>query len=212
MSDIIGIMGGTFNPVHYGHLIAAEEALNFLDLEKILFIPNSIPPHKNDPDLISGKHRLEMLKLAIASNPKFEVSDIELKRSGPSYSIDTVEELIKIYKDKSFVFITGLDAVLNSEWHRFDDLLGKLTYFLTIERSGLSFESLENKMKPLKNREKILFLSIPGVNISSSDIRFRVEEGKSIRYLVPDEVSDYIYRHKFYTKNKESNSPYVGVR
>ena len=94
MSDIIGIMGGTFNPVHYGHLIAAEEALNFLNLEKILFIPNSIPPHKNDPELISGKHRLEMLKLATASNPKFEVSDIELKRSGPSYSIDTVEELI----------------------------------------------------------------------------------------------------------------------
>ena len=75
MSDI-GIMGGTFNPVHYGHLIAAEEALNFLNLEKVLFIPNSIPPHKHDPELISGEYRLEMLKLAIASNPKFEVSDI----------------------------------------------------------------------------------------------------------------------------------------
>ena len=120
--------------------------------------------------------------------------------------------VITVYKDKSFVFITGLDAVLNCEWHRFDELLGKLTYFLTIERSGLSFESLEKKMKPLKNREKILFLSIPGVNISSTDIRFRVEEGKSIRYLVPDEVSDYIYKNKFYTKNKESNSPYFGVR
>ncbi len=211
MSDI-GIMGGTFNPVHYGHLIAAEEALNFLNLEKVLFIPNSIPPHKHDPELISGEYRLEMLKLAIASNPKFEVSDIELKRSGPSYSIDTVDELIKTYKDKSFVFITGLDAVLNSEWHRFDELLEKLTYFLTIERSGLSFESLEKKMKPLKNRDKILFLQIPGVDISSTDIRFRVEEGKSIRYLVPDEVRDYIYKNKFYIKKKENNQPYFGVR
>lgn len=205
MSDI-GIMGGTFNPVHYGHLLAADEALSFLSLEKIIFIPNCLPPHKQiEPDFISGEHRLNMLRLAVKSNPHFEVSDIELKRTGPSYSIDTVEELKASFPDKNFVFITGVDAVLNSEWLKFDELLGKLSYFLTIARPGSSFEDLEKKLNSYQNREKILYLQIPGIDISSTEIRFRISSGKSIKYLVPDEVISYIAKNNFYQTKSEKN-------
>ncbi len=199
MSEIVGVMGGTFNPIHFGHLIAGEEALNSFRLDKVLFIPNFTPPHKIvGSNFAGGNDRFNMLKLAIKSNPKFEASDIELRRGGLSYSIDTVDELLRQNSDRRLVFITGADAVLNNVWSRFDELLGKLEFFVAVSRPGSSFIDLERKIEKFANRDKIISLNVPGVDISSTDIRTRIKEGKSIRYLVPDEVREYICANMLY--------------
>ncbi|MDQ7823835.1 MAG: nicotinate-nucleotide adenylyltransferase [Candidatus Eremiobacteraeota bacterium] len=197
----LGVMGGTFNPVHYGHLLAAQEAMTEFHLDEILFIPNQIPPHKvGEKDIADAEHRFLMVSLAIASNPAFKVSRVELDRLNVSYTMDTVRKLKKLYLATEVSFITGADALIKYEWYAFEELLSLLTYFIVVTRPGFLESHLDQKIKEknLKTPGKIKVLSIPGVGISSSDIRRRLAAGKPIRYLIPQPVEEYIYKYKLY--------------
>lgn len=197
----LGVMGGTFNPVHYGHLLAASEAMSEFHLDEILFVPNQIPPHKvGEKDLVDAEHRFIMTSLAIASNPSFKVSRIELDRLNVSYTFETIKKLKKIRRQTEISFITGVDALINYEWYAFDELMALLTYFIVVTRPGFLLTHLDQKIreKNLKTPDKIKMLMIPNVDISSSEIRRRVRNGKPVLYLLPQPVYEYIYKHKLY--------------
>ncbi len=198
---MLGVMGGTFNPIHYGHLVAAQEAMTEFHLEEILFVPNQIPPHKvGEKDILDAEQRFIMTSLAIAANPQFRVSRIELDRLNVSYTIDTVKKLKKVYRRTEISFITGADALINYEWYAFAELLDLLTYFIVATRPGFLITHLEQKIreKNLRMPEKIKVLMVPSVDISSSEIRKRLQAGKPIKYLVPESVEEYIYKYKLY--------------
>ena len=201
----IGIMGGTFNPIHNGHLVTAAEALNQFSLEKVIFIPSGNPPHKNYHEEEIAEHRYLMTVIATSSNSKFFVSRIEIDRKGKSYTIDTLKELKKIYgTDTEFFFITGADAILEIlTWKKTEEIID-LCYMIAATRPGynlLKLEELrENLAKRAKNYEdnKILVMEIPALAISSTDIRERVRTGRTIDYLVPEGVNNYILKHGLY--------------
>ena len=186
----IGILGGTFNPIHLGHLVMSEMAYERLCLDKVVFIPSYLPPHKSDTDIIAAKHRLQMTRLAIYGNPRFSISDIEVKRGGKSYTIDTVNYLQKTYpKGTKFYIIIGNDLVVGlSRWKRIKDLL-KEVCFVAISRRG--FEAKRASV-PVQR------LNMQDIEISSSDIRKRIGSGKSVRYLLPDQVRQYIKKYQLY--------------
>ncbi len=190
----IGIMGGTFNPIHYGHLLAAEEARQKFNLKEIIFVPCAKPPHKNQQNIVSPEDRYKMTCLAISSNRYFKASDIEIKRKGTSYSQDTVIEFKRIYNDAQIYFITGADAIAEIDtWKNANELLD-LCQFIAVNRPGHSFKIKEEYLK------FIHILEILGVAISSTEIRQRIRQGKSIKYLVPEDVERYIYEHELYQK------------
>jgi nicotinate-nucleotide adenylyltransferase len=185
----IGILGGTFNPVHIGHLILAEEAREKLGLDKIIFIPANLPPHKDNVDIAPPKARLRMLKLAIKGNKHFAVSNIEIKRDGRSYTIETVEALKKKLSNEELYFIIGSD-LLNyfNEWKDLDKIMA-MVKFIVATRPGY----------PLANiPAHINTLSIRAVDISGFSVRRCIKEGKSFRYLVPEAVFEYIKKTNLY--------------
>lgn len=196
-----GIMGGSFNPVHYGHLLAAEEAAYSLELEKVLFIPTGNPPHKSPMDMfyVDAFHRLRMTEIAVEDNPRFQPLPIETVKKKVSYTYDTVRELKENY-GQDFVFIAGADSLLNYSWYRLDDLLNELYLFLIQTRPGFPLEELEEKLASmdLKNGSKIRLSSIPAIDISSSDIRHRLKCRRSVRYMLPDRVIEYIVTCNLY--------------
>ncbi len=186
----IGIFGGTFDPPHLGHLIAAERVREAYDLDQILFIPASIPPHKVTHERSEARHRLAMTRLAIEGNDRFDVSEIELNREGTSYTIDTLEQLANA--ETELYLVIGLDNLqIFQEWHRYQDILAKAKLIVLARTVG------EANISPdlLKHVE---FFPFPLIDISSTDIRARVHEGKSIRYLVPDGVREYILHEGLY--------------
>jgi len=193
----IGIMGGTFDPIHMGHLITAEFARTLFQLDTVIFIPAGRPPHKKWRDDSDGEDRAAMTELAIRSNPHFIMSRLELEREGYSYSYDTVQHYLKEYGDGvEIFFITGADAVLDiATWKNAAGLL-QLCTFIAATRPGFDLNEL-SRLEPAW-REKIEVMNIPMLAISSTDIRSRVAEGKSIRYLVADGVCDYIEEHGLY--------------
>lgn len=190
----VGIFGGTFNPIHNGHLLIAEDVREKLNLDKVLFIPAENPPHKKVNNLADSCHRLEMVKLAIKGNPYFSVSDIEIKRGGVSYSIETIKTLKEVYqKGTKFFFIMGADSILEfMEWKEWESLLG-LCNFVVVPRPG--YECDESLFK------NVVFLQAKMFDISSTEIRKKIEANQSIRYLVPDVVAKYIEGHKLYGKH-----------
>jgi nicotinate-nucleotide adenylyltransferase len=190
----IGILGGTFNPVHNAHLLIAEIAAGKLKLDTVLFIPSASPPHKKPDRLADAKHRLRMLELAISGNPKFQASDIELKRGGKSYSVDTLSALQSQHPDADFYFIIGSDSYRELHLWREIDRLAELCAFAVLVRPGFRPENPHLKGK------KITAHMIEGrvSDISSSEIRHRIARGQSIRGLVPDAVLDYIEAQKLY--------------
>jgi nicotinate-nucleotide adenylyltransferase len=213
-----GIFGGTFNPVHYGHLRAAEEVRERLALEKILFIPSKNPPLKTK-DIAPAKQRYEMLMLALRGNKHFELSDIEFRLKGTSYTVRTIETLQSLYRDVVFCFLLGIDAFLDMPnwWH--PERLTALTDFVVISRPGNFFEDLMKspyiktgrsilkgldsakaghcKVKLNSNRNAVL-LPLTPVGISSTEIRQLVRRKKSIKFLLPPEVESYIISSKLY--------------
>jgi nicotinate-nucleotide adenylyltransferase len=200
----IGILGGTFNPVHLGHMILAQNALETFDLSKVFFIPSAKPPHKRTAVLAGTEHRMAMLEAAVEDDLSFEVSDIEIKRGGPSYSIDTIRELKKLYPPAEFYFIIGADSLLELHmWKDINDLL-KLCNFVTFGRPGVNTAQIQPKDLHLNPPwpEKLLknVVTSRSIDISSSDIRHRVAEDMSIRYLVPRTVEMYIIEHHLYVK------------
>jgi len=187
-------MGGVFDPIHYGHLFTAEEARIELKLDKVIFVPCRQPVHKRDNNISNSEHRYLMTRIATGNNPYFEVSKIELCRPGPSYSIDTIKEFIKMfnYEIKIF-FIAGADAFLEIDtWNKSEELV-KLCQFVVFTRCGYDLNRLNQYFK-----KYIRIMEIPALAISSTDIRKRVKEGKSIKYLLPSEVEEYIYKNKLY--------------
>jgi nicotinate-nucleotide adenylyltransferase len=212
---VLGIMGGTFNPIHYGHLVAAETARVDFNMEKIIFVPSSIPPHKMREGLIDARLRYEMTELAVASNPHFEVSSIELNRPGPSYTIDTILEFREIYGECCDIyFITGADAILEIlSWKDIEHLL-KLCTFVAVTRPGYDVHKLKQKIRDiqLKYGAAIHMLSGPGVAISSTEIRERCSKGKSIKYLVPELVEEFIIRTGLYMRSGIKAAISLGCR
>jgi len=186
----LGILGGTFDPPHNGHIAIAEAALKKLNLEKILLIPAKLPPHKSPDEISSDIDRLEMLKLAVQERPDFEISEIELKRPGLSYTIHTLKELRRIYPDKELVFIIGADNISEMEtWYQPDAILD-MAAVAAFNRPGFSPKG--------KYASKIeLFEMIPN-EISSTAIREAVKSGKAIAESVPISVEKYIIKKSLY--------------
>lgn len=199
----IGVMGGTFNPIHYGHLVTAEEALFQFKLDKVIFMPAGMPPHKTDKEILPPEERYLLTVIATASNPDFVVSRLEIERKGPSYTIDTLLELQNIYgPETELVFITGADAVWEILTWKDAKKLVKLTEFIAATRPGYSLEKFKKLHVLPEGREKgkprVSIMEIPALAISSTDIRKRVRENRPIRYLVPEGVANYIYKCGFW--------------
>ena len=196
----IGILGGTFNPIHIGHLMLAQDAIEIFDLNRVVFVPCAVPPHKPTTPLIAGAHRLSMIERAIEWNPFFEVSDLELKRPGVSYAADTVAELKRRYPQTEIFFIIGLDML--AELHRWRNIqkLLEICRFVTFARPGVEPVRAADLHLDPPWPERLLRDVVRGrcLEISSSDIRYRVAEGLSIHYLVPPEVDMYIAEHGLY--------------
>ena len=198
----IGILGGSFNPVHMGHLLLAQCALEDFDLEKILFMPCFIQPHKDPTMLASPEHRVAMLEQALMDNLQFELIDIEIVRGGPSFAVDSVRELRKLYPGAELFFIIGSDTLPELHLWRDIDALLELCTFATVSRPGRDVLELREEDLNLNPPwpKRLLSNVARGrmVDISSSDIRHRVAEGMSIRYLVPAFVEMYVTEHRLY--------------
>ena len=198
----IGIIGGSFDPLHLGHLIIAQDAAERLGLSEVVFIPAAIPPHKQHVRQVNAEHRLNMLKLAVEANARFSVSDIEIQRGGLSYSVDTIKALGAIHRDADLFLIVGSDTLVELHtWHRIDDLL-KMCTVATILRPGEdSPVAIAKKIQlPEGQKAKLLdhIIEAHRIGISSTEIRQRIAEGRGIGYLVPPEVETYIYKHGLY--------------
>lgn len=197
----IGISGGTFDPVHMGHLVIAEEVRQVMSLDKVLFIPSGNPPHKNALQVTRAEHRFEMVRRAIATNPFFEASGIEIDRPGNTYTIDTLKQLRGIYGDMvRLFFITGADVVTElTTWKNFENVF-KLCEFIAVMRPGYRSLDFDNHIRQLSAMYGAVIHAIaaPLIGISSTEVRRRVLEGRSVKYLVPDGVEEYIYGHGLY--------------
>lgn len=216
----IGILGGTFDPIHLGHLRLAEEVGDDLRLESVYLIPASYPPHKEKRTLTSFSHRFAMTELAACESPLFKASDLEGRREGLSYSIDTLREFHRLFeKDLQLYFIMGLDAFLEIDtWREYQQLFN-YAHFVVIQRPGLPSEKLEPflhslKVEYRKTGENGLFLMPTGysviykkatlMEISSTDLRKKVASGRSIRFLVPEAVRSYIMDKGLYAGDESS--------
>lgn len=189
-----GLFGGTFDPIHYGHLLAAEAAREAAKLEEVWFIPTSIPPHKAHPGA-DAEARRSMLEAALADCPGFRVNDIELTREGVSYTIDTVNALLERHPDRSFYWIVGSDMARDlPNWRQAQELADKVT-FICLERPD---EPAAEAELPVYVRRKLLRASMPPIGLSSTDIRRRRKEGRSIRFMTPDSVYEWIRRNGLY--------------
>ncbi len=210
----IGVLGGTFDPLHVGHLRAAEVVRDSLRLDKVLFVPASTPPHKAPPKLqavTAAEHRASMLERALSQEPFFEVSRVELDRGGRSYTIDTLEALAAGANDSRFFFVTGTDAFAEIQtWKRWEELL-ESHWFVVHERPGFPIEEVRDVLpKGVPSRvldeseidpgtePRVQFLRRPMLKVSSTDIRRSIRENRSIRFLVPDAVAEYIRENRLY--------------
>ena len=200
MPQKIGIMGGTFDPIHHGHLVAAEEAFTALKLDEVIFIPTGDSFHKRERRVSSPEDRYMMTSLATLENDHFTVSRIEIDRHEASYTVDTLREMKHWFSEgeASFFFITGLDAVISmAKWHEHESLT-RLCTIIAVTRPGYEEKSEELSQLVKESNKKIIPLTIPSLSISSTDIRRRKKEDKNIRYLVPPLVEQYIKKRGLY--------------
>ena len=218
----VGIFGGTFNPIHYGHLRSAEEVREKLEFDKVLFIPSGSPPLKTE-EIASSKHRYNMTGLVIVNNRFFELSDMECRLSGKSYTVTTVEQLKENNPELEFFFILGVDAFLDITNWRHPERLVTLTNFVIISRPGFRFIDLqvspyikinrrilkeldnakiETYSIKLKSNRDVTFLNLTPIGTSSTEIRALIKQGKSIKYLLPAEVESYIIANKLYCNKR----------
>jgi len=202
----LGIMGGTFDPVHYGHLVTAETARAQFNFDKVIFVPSGYPPHKIGQKITEARHRYLMTVLAVTTNIFFEVSRIEIDRQGCSYAIDTVSQIKEKYgQEWEIYFITGADAVLEIlTWKNIKTLIEMCT-FVAATRPGFDLSVLDNKLEQISSlaKDKFLTFEVPALSISSTDIRQRVASGKPIKYLLPESVERYIFTNNLYKEGKE---------
>ncbi|HEY2297095.1 MAG TPA: nicotinate-nucleotide adenylyltransferase [Jatrophihabitans sp.] len=192
MTPRVGIMGGTFDPIHHGHLVAASEVATLFALDEVIFVPTGEPWQKSDRRVSPAEHRYLMTVIATASNPHFWVSRVDIDRSGPTFTIDTIRDIAAQRPDGDLYFITGADALAQIlSWKDAEDAL-KLATFVGVTRPGydLSAEHLPS--------DSVTLVDVPAMAISSSDCRARVSAGKPVWYLVPDGVVQYISKHQLY--------------
>jgi nicotinate-nucleotide adenylyltransferase len=198
----IGILGGTFNPPHLGHLVVAQEAYRELDLDQVLFIPAGIPPHKPVDAEPGSEHRLALCRLAIEGDDRFAASDLELRRDGPSYTVDTLRELSTQAPTNDLFLILGADIAAGlPQWQEPERVLELATVAIT-KRRGTPPESVQRALDQLKGGDRAEFFEMPRIGISSTMVRRRVQAGQPIRYFVPDRVAAYILDHGLYGASK----------
>jgi nicotinate-nucleotide adenylyltransferase len=193
----IGILGGTFNPPHLGHLVAAQEAYRELDLDRVLLIPAGIPPHKPIDDEPGPEHRLELCRLAVGDDPRFTVSDLELRRDGPSFTVDTLKTLRTQSPSDELLILGGDIAAGLPRWHEPERVLELATVAIA-KRRGTSKAAVQDALAQLTGGERARFFQMPRIGISSTMVRRRVRAGQPIRYFVPDGVMHYIETHRLY--------------
>jgi nicotinate-nucleotide adenylyltransferase len=196
----IGLMGGTFNPIHYGHLVAAEAARDAFSLDQVIFIPSGQPPHKSRLRVADPEHRYLMTFLAIVSNQHFEISRVEIARQGPSYTSDTLAHFHELNPRVSWYFITGADAILDIvRWHNPESIF-RHAQLIAASRPGYSLKKIHAVEAHLgiEPGSRIHPLEVPALAISSSQIRDRLMAGLSIKYLVPEAVEHYIAKNNVY--------------
>lgn len=203
-SKKIGIMGGTFDPIHYGHLILAQNALDTFGLDDILFIPSGTPWLKESTKVLSKNKRVSMTGIAIEDNLRFALSTIEIDREGNSYSYETVNELRKMDPDAAYYFIMGADSLLKIESWKCPDLLMKECTILAAVRDDCDQAALKKQIAYLTEKygANIEILSAPRIDISSTQIREMIAEGKSVRYMMPDSVIAFIQRNHLYERSE----------
>nr|WP_260073770.1 nicotinate-nucleotide adenylyltransferase [Nesterenkonia massiliensis] len=190
----LGIMGGTFDPIHHGHLVAASEVAAEFNLDEVIFVPTGQPWQKADRDVSPAEHRYLLTVIATASNPRFSVSRVDIDRGGPTYTIDTLRDFRTMFPDDELFFITGADAMAQiMSWKNVDELW-KLAHFVSVTRPGYVSEDFGRT-------EEISLMEIPAMAISSTDLRDRAKAGKPVWYLVPDGVVQYINKHGLYMAN-----------
>jgi nicotinate-nucleotide adenylyltransferase len=199
----VGILGGTFDPIHYAHLAIAEEVRVALDLTEIVFIPAGQPPHKPERMVTPARHRLAMVQLAIATNPCFTYSRIEVDRPGPSYLVDTLRDLRAQWgKDTALYFVIGWDSLEELHtWYDPQGILAQLTKLVAVGRPGYAQGNEYNTMLEARLPgilQRLLIVPAPLLNISSTDLRQRITEGRPIKYQTPETVEQYIVEHKLY--------------
>ncbi len=198
--EVFGILGGTFDPIHFGHLVLAEKAREVCKLKKVVFVPAAVPPHKIGEVSTSAEHRLNMVKLALRDNPWFEVSTVEIERNGPSYTIDTINELTTLGHGEQAALIVGFDSLLELDtWRDYRAILDQIK-IITAFRPG--YPVLKNNadwpafLEPFRRR--ITILEAPLLDISSTWLRVELMYERSIRYLAPDSVIEYIRQKRLY--------------
>ncbi|MFC1568607.1 nicotinate-nucleotide adenylyltransferase [bacterium] len=189
----LGLFGGTFNPIHHGHLIIADALIKNLSLDRIIFIPAALPPHKQTQTICAAEHRYRMIELAIQSCPEFSVSDYEFSRAQISYTIDTVEAFKEKYKSDLLYLIIGADSLNEIHTWRQPDRLFEMIRIVVVNRPGVNFNDIDPKY-----RDNVLWSNAPLIEISSSHIRQQVKAQQSIRFLVPQAVEDYIREKRLY--------------
>jgi nicotinate-nucleotide adenylyltransferase len=187
----IGILGGTFDPPHNGHIAIAWAALDEFRLAKIIFIPAKIPPHKLKKNIAPQQDRINMLSLAVAGHDKFEISDIELHREGPSYTVDTLTRLHQLYPNDELVLLIGADNVVEMETWREPDKIAALSTIAAVNRPGFTPKG--------RFADKVVLFEMPPSEISSTDIRKKIRAGLPITGMVPEAVEEYILSHRLYT-------------
>ena len=196
----LGVFGGTFDPVHLGHLILAVQCREQCELDEVWFIPTSNPPHKNSAELSDGKYRAEMLELATAGYPQFVVSRIELERHGTTFTLDTLQQLHNEDSSRELFLLIGADSLADLPTWREPARIGQLSSIVVVNRGDRplpDLASLESRLSA-KMVAQIQNVTMPGIDISATDIRTRIQAGKSIRFLVPRSVEAYITEHKLY--------------
>lgn len=215
----IGLFGGTFNPIHLGHLRSAEEVRESFQLQRVIFIPSANPPHKEGKDIISPIHRMEMVNLAIEGNAGFSASDIEMRRGGKSYSIETIDHFNKIHGSHvTLFFIMGMDAFTEVvTWKDYMDLFYRCNFVVTTRpgytvanpESILPAADMSGDFSYIPEEDRLIYISnfslyfrdITPLDISSSAIRKRIKENGSVRYLLPEKVKEYIELHGLYKES-----------
>lgn len=205
----LGILGGTFDPIHIGHLALAEAARSAFDLERVLFVPAAVPPHKPVEPVAAPEHRLAMVRLAVEGNPFFAVSAMELERGGPSYTVDTLAELRRLDPEPELYFVTGADEVVTLDTWREPARLLELAHFVAATRPGFSPRQLEEAERRLGPAARGRLHALPWLEIglSSTDLRGLLQAGRPVRYLVPDKVAAYIEQHRLYRLPSQDSGP-----
>jgi nicotinate-nucleotide adenylyltransferase len=197
-------MGGTFDPIHHGHLVAASEVQAWFDLDEVVFVPTGDPWQKSDRVVTQAEHRYLMTVIATASNPRFNVSRVDIDREGPTYTVDTLKDLQAALPDADLYFITGADALADIfTWQRAEELF-ELAQFVGCTRPGHEMDQATLTSIPA---EKVTMVEVPALAISSTDCRERTRRGEPVWYLVPDGVVQYIAKHRLYPSTRGAPPP-----